>query len=211
MLLRLWGVFRPRQGRGRIAILTGYVGQAAPIRHALTVGTHAIGLTMFERDYSIGRPGRRQQRAPVRAAVRHRQKAGVCRHICAQEAALRAQGSKSPGCPLCTPRPADRRQVTVSDMSLNFAGWLARWDICRHSTRMGGSRGLSEWPEIGPAGRVRWVPLQLVLGGTTGNPVLHAFLTKVQPIFGSASDCMPNYLPERPGNCVNETPRRGKL
>lgn len=34
---------------GRIAILTSYSGQAAPIRHALTATAQAIGLTMFDR------------------------------------------------------------------------------------------------------------------------------------------------------------------
>ncbi|OMC56564.1 SAM-dependent methyltransferase [Mycobacterium sp. IS-836] len=34
---------------GRIAILTSYAREAAPIRHALTAGARAIGLTMFDR------------------------------------------------------------------------------------------------------------------------------------------------------------------
>jgi ubiquinone/menaquinone biosynthesis C-methylase UbiE len=34
---------------GRIAILTSYARDAAPIRHALTAGARAIGLTMFDR------------------------------------------------------------------------------------------------------------------------------------------------------------------
>jgi ubiquinone/menaquinone biosynthesis C-methylase UbiE len=33
---------------GRIAILTSYAREAAPIRHALTAGARAIGLTMFD-------------------------------------------------------------------------------------------------------------------------------------------------------------------
>ncbi|OOK78642.1 ubiE/COQ5 methyltransferase family protein [Mycobacterium kansasii] len=34
---------------GRIAILTSYAGQAAPIRKALTATANLIGLTMFDR------------------------------------------------------------------------------------------------------------------------------------------------------------------
>lgn len=35
---------------GRVAILTSYAQDAAPIRHVLTVGARAIGLKMFDRD-----------------------------------------------------------------------------------------------------------------------------------------------------------------
>jgi ubiquinone/menaquinone biosynthesis C-methylase UbiE len=35
---------------GRIAILTSYAGQAAPIRYALTTGARVIGLRMFDRN-----------------------------------------------------------------------------------------------------------------------------------------------------------------
>jgi hypothetical protein len=33
----------------------------------------------------------------------------------------------------------------------------------------------------------------------------HAYLSDVEPTFASALDSAPNYLPARPGNCVNET------
>lgn len=41
---------RVLQPGGRIAILTSYSGQAAPIRHALNATATLIGLTMFDRD-----------------------------------------------------------------------------------------------------------------------------------------------------------------
>ena len=34
---------------GRVAILTSYVGQAPPVRHAMTAGARVIGLQMFDR------------------------------------------------------------------------------------------------------------------------------------------------------------------
>ncbi len=35
---------------GRVAILTSYAGQSAPVRHAMTGGARVIGLRMFDRD-----------------------------------------------------------------------------------------------------------------------------------------------------------------
>ncbi|GAB3018548.1 similarity with UbiE/COQ5 methyltransferase [Mycobacterium bourgelatii] len=45
---------RVLQPGGRIAILTSYSGQVAPIRHAFTATATLIGLTMFDRDSFVG-------------------------------------------------------------------------------------------------------------------------------------------------------------
>lgn len=53
---------------GRIAILTSHAHKVAPIRHTLTAGARAIGLTMFDLFSSAGR-------TTDAACVRRRQKA----------------------------------------------------------------------------------------------------------------------------------------